>query len=363
MLLVKPFSGITNFTKTLMTDNTLLNNTSVNSTSHRKQRVTISNELLNRIRRHVSKFSAAKTIADDCELTVQTVYGLTAKISNGLTNEEIIKKKGRNKIDHTEQKSIIAGVLLRDSSFTQKELAEECAQGGTVASQSSMSRILKDMEYTRKRLVKVPLERNSPANLIKRQGYAREITNISDSQLVFLDETGVNLHVSRNYGYSPKNVKATKIVRASRGTNISCMVAINNGGIICWETRDGAFNGEAFLEFIDQKLGPHFAARPNDILVMDNCSFHHRLDVKQLLQEKNIITKYLPPYSPQLNPIEEYFSHFKARLAPIIQISTTRQALKSSIATILQTETIDFDGWYRNMRRYIEIAMSRQEFI
>ena len=87
-----------------------------------------------------------------------------------------------------------------------------------------------------------------------RQIYAREVQFISNSNLIFLDKTGCNLHQSRNYGYSPKNSKSFKIVKGNRGKNISCMVTIKNSGIVCFEIKDGAFDGESFKSFIQEKL-------------------------------------------------------------------------------------------------------------
>ncbi|KAG0433934.1 hypothetical protein DMUE_5361 [Dictyocoela muelleri] len=84
----------------------------------------------------------------------------------------------------------------------------------------------------------------------------------------FLDETGINLNQSRNYGYSPKNTKAVKIVKNSRGKNVSCMVAIKKMGVINFEIKDGSFNGESFMGFLENKLATHFQNNSDDILIM-----------------------------------------------------------------------------------------------
>jgi hypothetical protein len=94
------------------------------------------------------------------------------------------------------------------------------------------------MNFTRKRLVRVPEERNFINNIDFRQEYANSITFVANERLVFLDETGYNLHITRNYGYSPKNVKAFKIVKGNRGKNVSCMVAIKTSGITAFEIND-----------------------------------------------------------------------------------------------------------------------------
>lgn len=159
------------------------------------------------------------------------------------------------------------------------------------------------------------------------------------------------------------NAKAYKFVRANRGQNISCMVTIKNTGIIAFEIKDGLYDEDSFLQYINEKLSLHFINNPSDILIMDNCRFHYRRDVIELLQRKNISYLFLPPYSPQLNPIEEYFSYFKATLSLIENTSNTRVELKERITNILSNSRISFSGWFVHMRRYIEIALSRQEFI
>ncbi|KAF7687088.1 hypothetical protein CDIK_3074 [Cucumispora dikerogammari] len=123
-----------------------------------------------------------------------------------------------------------------------------------------MSRVLKEMNYSRKRLVRVPEKRNSLRNIEARQIYARLIEQVSVNNLVFLDETGVNLHQTRNYSYSPINSKCYKLARADRETNISCLVTVKNLGVISYKIKDVSFVGEAFIDFINSVLvliSPH----------------------------------------------------------------------------------------------------------
>ncbi|KAF7685985.1 hypothetical protein CDIK_3265 [Cucumispora dikerogammari] len=88
------------------------------------------------------------------------------------------------------------------------------------------------MNYTRKKVVPVPENRNTSRNIKARQLYARSLEHITDSNLLFFVKTGVNLHHARNYGYSPKNTKCYKTVKANRKTNISCLVAIKLSGVL-----------------------------------------------------------------------------------------------------------------------------------
>ncbi|KAF7703891.1 hypothetical protein CDIK_0093 [Cucumispora dikerogammari] len=216
------------------------------------------------------------------------------------------------------------------------------------------------MDYTRKWVVRVPEKRNTPRNIEARQLYARILEHITDGNLLFLDETGVNLHHARNYGYSPQNTKCYKTVKADRKTNISCLVAIKLGGVVAHEIKDGAYEGDSFIIFINTYLVPHFVLHPIDILIMNNCRFHHRRDVIALLTANNIAHIFTSAYSPQLNSIEEYFSFFKARLASEMDVTLTRTVLKQKTIEILNIEGVDFSGWFRHMRRFLIKAASRQ---
>ncbi|KAF7683728.1 hypothetical protein CDIK_4456 [Cucumispora dikerogammari] len=129
------------------------------------------------------------------------------------------------------------------------------------------------MNYIRKRQVKIPEKRNSTRTNNSRQEYCSAINHISDNKLVFLDETGVNLYHSKNHGHSPKNAKAIKLVKENLDQNISSLVVIKDSRIITYETKDDAFEANAFIEFIRNKLKPHFANNSNDILIMNNVVF------------------------------------------------------------------------------------------
>jgi len=89
-----------------------------------------------------------------------------------------------------------------------------------------------------------------------------------NDQLVFLDETGVNLHTSSNYGYSTKNTKAYALFPANKGTNISLMEAITSNGVLDYELKDGAYNSAHFIDFILKNLRLYFVDHPNSVLVM-----------------------------------------------------------------------------------------------
>lgn len=113
-------------------------------------------------------------------------------------------------------------------------------------------------------------------------------------------------------GWAPINERAYDKRPANRGSNISIAGAIKASGFQAFYPYDGAINSERFLEFVENRLLPKMASE--DVLIMDNCRIHHSRMVKERLKELSIQTLYLPPYSPELNPIEEAWSAVKEGL-------------------------------------------------
>ncbi|KAF7684940.1 hypothetical protein CDIK_4311 [Cucumispora dikerogammari] len=126
----------------------------------------------------------------------------------------------------------ITTLVAQDNALNQRGISESMGLIGTTLSQSAVSRKLKAYQLTRKKLTLVPAKRNSPRIIELRFNYAREISLYQTSQLVFLDETGFNLHTSSNYGYFFVNTKAFRTVPANRGINISLMCSISTNGVV-----------------------------------------------------------------------------------------------------------------------------------
>ena len=104
-----------------------------------------------------------------------------------------------------------------------------------------------------------------------------------------------------------------------RGERINAIACLSSSGILAVESIRGTVNGETFFDFLRGTLIPQMmpfnGSNPHSILVMDNnCSIHHTHEVKDLLNQAGVLALYLPPYSPDLNPIEEAFSYVKSYL-------------------------------------------------
>lgn len=114
------------------------------------------------------------------------------------------------------------------------------------------------------------------------------------------------------YAWAPSGTRAHDIKPAQRGSNLSMVGALKKSGMQALYPYDGAINAERFLDFIEHKLRPHL--KNGDVVIMDNCRTHHAKIVSEKMKLLSIDTLFLPPYSPELNPIEESWAVIKDRL-------------------------------------------------
>lgn len=135
---------------------------------------------------------------------------------------------------------------------------------------------------------------------------------IDPAQVVFIDETWAKTNMTRCYGRSALGTRLVEKTPCGRWQTTTFLGALRAEGFIAPLTVEGAINGELFLAWVTQHLVP--ALRPGDIVVMDNLSSHKVLGVREAIEAAGSELRYLPPYSPDLNPIELAFSKFKKLL-------------------------------------------------
>src|SRR5271168_98605 len=179
-------------------------------------------------------------------------------------------------------------------------------------SQSTISRALKRINITRKKLQVEAAQRNQAERL----NYQLNMSSVKASQYVFVDESGSDERTGdRTHGYAKRGVPA-RIARWLRSrTRISVLPAYTVEGYIDFITFEGTCNAEIFESFILGNVLPLMNPWPlnRSVLVMDNHSIHHaRIDsIKEACLLKGVKIVFLPPYSPDYNPIEESFNDLK----------------------------------------------------
>ena len=132
------------------------------------------------------------------------------------------------------------------------------------------------------------------------------------SRFVFVDECSTNTSLAPLYAWSPKGQRARCKVLRNYGPNVTLFASMTHEGMGPCLVVEGATTSEVFETYIEQMLGS--ALRPGQIVVMDNLSSHKRESVGELIEGRGCELLYLPPYSPDLNPIEGAFSKVKGLL-------------------------------------------------
>ena len=131
--------------------------------------------------------------------------------------------------------------------------------------------------------------------------------------IVFVDESGCDRRTAlRRIGWSPRGVTRVQIDQFPRGKRYQILPAYNQDGVILAKVFQGTTNSDVFEDSIEQ-LFPLCGQwpEPNSILIMDDASIHHSARVKRKCQDPGVILIYLPPYSLDFNPIEEFFAELR----------------------------------------------------
>ena len=132
------------------------------------------------------------------------------------------------------------------------------------------------------------------------------------SKLVFLDETGLSTDMIRRYGRALGGVRCQDSAPAGHWKTMTCIAGLRADRLTAPWCLDQAMNGEAFKEYLRSQLGPTLKA--GDIVICDNLPAHKVAEVQSIIETHGATMKYLPPYSPDLNPIEQVFAKLKALL-------------------------------------------------
>ena len=138
---------------------------------------------------------------------------------------------------------------------------------------------------------------------------------LDPARLVFIDETAVSTNLVRLRGRAPRGERVIGSIPLGAWETITFVAALRHNRMTAPMVVEGAMTGEMFLAYIDQCLVP--TLKRNDIVVMDNCRVHLSLAIREAIEKARATLRYLPKYSPDLNPIEMPYSKFKAFLRKV----------------------------------------------
>lgn len=271
-----------------------------------------------------------KEIAARLHIGVGTAHRLYSRYveTGDVSPKKASKRPCCRKVDDLHQLYII-GLIHENPAIYLHEICSKISDvTGVSVSCATICQIIHKNGVSRKKLTKIALQRS----IDHRGAFLANILHYPRDFFVWVDETGSDRRDQlRKFGYSVRGLPATCKRLLTRGTRVSAIVGMSSDGVEAYELSIGSTDSIKFIDFIRGNLIPTMQPFPDkhSIIIMDNCSIHHVQEVKDIVDSCGIVLFYLPPYSPDLNPIEELFSYLKYYLKNHEDLLSTSTSLSS----------------------------------
>lgn len=166
--------------------------------------------------------------------------------------------------------------------------------------------------------------------------------DLEPDRLVFIDETWASTKMARTHGRAPRGERLRAAVPHGHWKTTTFVAGLRNSGMVAPMVLDGPINREMFQNYVEQVLVPEL--RPGDIVVMDNLGSHKGAAVRTTIEAVGAGLLYLPPYSPDFNPIEKAFAKLKAllRKAAARTVDALWAVIGETIETFTSTECANY---------------------
>src|SRR5712664_1138220 len=188
-------------------------------------------------------------------------------------------------------------------------------------------------------------EQDRPDVAAARTAWAEDQVKLDPDRLVFIDETGTSTNMARLRGRAPRGERLVSKIPHGHWKTTTFVAALRCAALTAPCVIDGPMNGNAFLAYVEQILAP--TLKPGDVIVLDNLSAHKVPGIREAVEAAGAKLLYLPPYSPDFNPIEQLFAKLKALLRKAAERSV--ESLWNRIARLLKAfQPDECANYYRN---------------
>jgi len=232
------------------------------------------------------------------------------------------------------QACVILSLLKERSDITLKELQAELDAAGYHFGIGTLWRFFDRHARTWKKTAHAS-EQDRPNVAQHRQSWRAEQGQLDSCRLIFIDETWAATNMARLYGRAPKGQRLRASIPHGHYKSTTFVAGLRLRGMTAPMVLDGPINGSTFQAYVDQILVPELGR--SDIVVMDNLSSHKGAGIRAAIEAAGAKLVYLPPYSPDLNPIENAFSKLKAGLRKASE--RTVESLWNTIGALIPTFT------------------------
>ncbi|MEK8021190.1 MAG: IS630 family transposase, partial [Candidatus Parabeggiatoa sp.] len=237
----------------------------------------------------------------------------------------------------TQGETFLKDLIESQPDLILEEIRDEYNEHFKPVSRSTIDRTLTRLKLTRKKKTLFDPIKNSLENKQKKQDYQTNIAPFEAKDFIFIDETGSVRNLTRSHARSPKGQRAHSENSLIRGTRISTIGALNIDGILTALCYEGTLTALLFAFFVKEFLVPVLS--PSNVVILDNATSHYSEEAIAMIEETGAGVVFLPPYSPELNPIEHIWAKVKSFLKKTV-ISNTNE-LYQAIADALKTITPD----------------------
>ncbi|XP_053340407.1 uncharacterized protein LOC128534595 isoform X2 [Clarias gariepinus] len=282
---------------------------------------------------------------------------------------------GRQRMFTEEQETHIVNMVLANNSIRLREIQQRIIedtitfQNINYVSISALSRVLARNRIRMKQIYRVPFERNSERIKQLRYEYVQRVMELEADamghELIYVDEAGFNLTKTRRRGRNLIGQRAIINVPGQRGGNITMCAAMSQNGVVHHHAILGPYNTAHIITFLDTLYhtltNVQRAEQMRYVIIWDNVSFHRAALVRNWFTDHQLFTVLnLPPYSPFLNPIEEFFSAWRWKVYDRHphQRMALLQAMEEACEDIDQASC---QAWIRHSRRYFPRCLGQED--
>jgi len=245
-----------------------------------------------------------------------------------------------------ERLDTLRSIVEDNPDATRDELVELFGERtGQATSPAAITRALKKAGITRKKKTFYAAEQDEERIATARLEFEAALASWDAEHLVFIDESGSNIAMARRYARAVRGERANCPKPANWGENLTMIGALGIAGILAFMTIAGSTDGAVFLAFTRQVLVPRL--QPGNIVIMDNLSAHKVRGVREAIEDAGATLVYLPPYSPDFNPIELCWSKIKNSLRS--SAARTMAGLEDAVDHALDSITpTNARNWFRH---------------
>jgi transposase len=291
-----------------------------------------------------NKYSVRK-IAEMFGVAEASVYSFVLmERETGVLTPQNGGKKARSFWDDHDFHEIVRSMVNEDNQAT---LAEYCLRlkerSGETLSVPEMCDLLKQLKLYRKKKTVHAVERDTPRVLQMRDDWRGDMESVDHRRLIFIDETGTNRGMARRYARAEGEARAHGSAPKNCGENVSLIGSLAADGETTAMNVLGSVDADVFCVYIDDILAP--TLRSGDIVVMDNCTVHKDERTRASIEARGATLRFLPPYSPDMNPIEECWSKVKTILRSFAA-RTLDGLYKATDIALAAITPEDAKGWF-----------------